>query len=363
MKKRNSRGPETPDTGPDTDPSVAATESPADRTAVDTDHDEALTVPEQAVDTTPAPSGESSIAGDDRIAPAPGRRTFCDVMGISLIPHTTGDELPLADDDRRSRLVGDERPVWESAGAAADVATEPLLATTTSVEARADTDGPPPSSGAPFAAQVYDDEARALKRRLQKQQFSHGRLIEKVAHGEADATDIARSRGEMRATRDALEDLTALQAHVREAEAEQAARNAVLAYHRVVDTTDAAMALALEDARAIDDSIEALGVAVGRFRERMRACDALHTALLEAGGGGLLDHVAVWSSQRTGLDPEVLNRLRCVGVLTGHGVDAVARERRVAAWLRAWAVLMIQVARQQGPALPEHDEAEEQHHD
>ena len=210
---------------------------------------------------------------------------------------------------------------------------------------------------------MYDDEARALKRRLQKQQFAHGRLIEAVAHGEADATDIARSRGEMRATRDALEDITALQAHVQQAAAEQAARNAVLSYHRVVDATDAAMAQALEDARAIDASIEALGLAVGTFRERMRVCDALHRALLEAGGGPLLDNVAVWSSQRTGLDPEVLNRLRCVDVLTDHGVDDVARERKVAPWAHAWSVRMIEVARQQGPAFPEHEGAEEQQHD
>ena len=101
----------------------------------------------------------------------------------------------------------------------------------------------------------------------------------------------------------------------------------MLAYYQVVDGAEAAMAQALEEARAIDVCIEALGMAVGKFgRARARVRRAAAT-LLRVGGRQLFDDVAVWSSQRTGLEPEVVNRLRSVGVLTDHGVDDSGRER------------------------------------
>jgi hypothetical protein len=65
----------------------------------------------------------------------------------------------------------------------------------------------------------------------------------------------------------------------------------------------------------------------------------------------------VWSSQRAGLEAEMITRLRSLRVLTDQHADPAARERRVAAWAHAWASRLIDVARQQGPALVEDEDA------
>jgi hypothetical protein len=216
---------------------------------------------------------------------------------------------------------------------------------------------PRASHDSTLATQVYDDQAQALTRRLQTQQAEHGRVVEAVARGELDSAEIARSRGHLRTTREELEDLAALQAHVHQVNAARAARNRVQGYYQVVDSTEAALAQAREAARAIDDGLEALGTAVGRFRAQVQVCDALTRAALVTGGRRLLDDVSVWSSQRGGLEAEMLTRLRSLRVLTDQNMDPAAQERRVATWCAAWSSRLIDVARQQGPALLDDEDA------
>jgi phage shock protein A len=323
-------------------------------------HDEPARFADGTSDDSVALGGLSSTgarSGDG--APAPPRRTWLDVMGIALDSPTADDDVvPVSEEPSPSRIVDNELPVFEPA--AAGMAQAPEAPGAASEEPGTATTG---SADSTLVTQVYEDQARALERRLYQQQAEHGRVIEAVARGEADSSEIARSRGEMRATRDELEDIAALQAHVEKVAAERAARNKVLAYHQVVDTTEAAMVQALDTAQTIDECVDALGAAVGRFRTQVQLCDELQRVTYVAGGRRLLDDVSTWSSQRAALDSELLNRLRSVGALTDRSVDDRARERRVASWTQSWTVRMIEIARQRGPSLPDDEGAEERHYD
>ena len=98
---------------------------------------------------------------------------------------------------------------------------------------------------APLVEEVYADETKALRRRLEQQQRQHDLLIEKVAAGLAGSDALAKSRRAMRVTKDAIEDARALEAHARVLAQQRARRIKVEGFHAAINQVEADLTAAV----------------------------------------------------------------------------------------------------------------------
>jgi len=316
---------------------------------------------DEAIATTPPPS-------DDALAAVllPGALSPPSVLEVTGGPgagdHEGDQSVRGADLDALS-WIENELPVFAEPGGEAvhERISDQAPAVAPDEAASADPTPSAPETGdeRTLVESVVDDEHDALTRRLHQQQADHVRLIELVAQGKAETGEITRSRGRIRETKDGLEDLAALRAHQAQVKAARAARTKVERYYQVVDQTEAALAQALDAARAIDTCLEELGVTVAKFRAYLPACDALNHAALTTGGRRLLDEVSIWSSQRASLESEIVARLLALRVLTHRGVAPASQEQPIVVAVRSWTTKLIAVARARGPVIVEDSGGEE----
>ena len=210
-----------------------------------------------------------------------------------------------------------------------------------------------------LAEEVYIDEQRALTQRLQRQQRQHDRLIEKVAAGVASSEDLARSRRELRDTKEAMEDAASLAAHARVLAQERAQRTKVINYYQAIDRCEESLTAAVEDAEAIDSLVTELGAVVERFRGRLESITVLRKQAFSLGGRAMLEALDRWMNEPAGLELEVLNRLKTEHVLSDR--ISTARPgyygaRRVAPWTQQFASELVSAARQRAPVIEEAEE-------
>jgi len=207
--------------------------------------------------------------------------------------------------------------------------------------------------------QVYEDEYRALQKRLQSEQRHHDRLIEKVARKQATAADLAQSRAQLRATKDALEDAASLHEHARIVARERAERARVDRYYAAVDRTEADFTALVESA----DTMERLVADLGAARERFQTL--LEGGLVDLCGEAaktrddpqrrVLEAITSATSQANGIDLHLLRRLRVVRALRDLNVGPTTEDDRLEVWAQAWTRRAIEIARERGPAVPAPD--------
>jgi hypothetical protein len=142
-------------------------------------------------------------------------QTFLSVMGIDLAPRHAEEDVLLTSD--AEDMVGTESDSPATTGA----------------------------GRAPLVEEVYADETKALRRRLEQQQRQHDLLIEKVAAGLAGSDALAKSRRAMRVTKDALEDARALEAHARVLAQQRARRIKVEGFHAAINQVEADLTAAV----------------------------------------------------------------------------------------------------------------------
>ena len=291
--------------------------------------------------------------GADAAPPAAPQNTFVSLMGIPFRTPDRGEEAALAETgEGATRIVSDDVPVFQEGDA-----SDPAITVITRPAPRAAPDT------RELPEQVYADEHRALQKRLHNEQLHHGRLLEKVARGEATAADLARSRGNLRDLKDQLEDVAALAEHTATVARERAERARVERYYATVDRTEAEFAQLVETLAAMDGLVAELGAA------RARCQTLLEGALVDLRSQAakmrddpqrrLLAAISTWTSQANALEGELLHRLRAVCALRDQGVDPATVDHRLDAWAGAWTRPAIEMARAHGPRLPDPESASE----
>jgi hypothetical protein len=274
--------------------------------------------------------------GNEELAP----NTFLSLMGIDLESRQpdAGEEFAIAADDP----VVDDEPDASSRAPRERTAPDPAL-----------------------LQQVYGDDVKAATRRLQRLQAKHDQLIERVARGLTESSELAKSRVALRAAKDAIEDAVALRDHALTVAKERAVRSKAVAFHRAIDVCATELEAAAEDAATIDRLASELGEAVARFRGQLTSIDGLRRQAFSFGGRRVLEALERWLAAPSGLELELVNRLKAEGVLTDGGVrqaqahPGYVRDRRVLEWAATFGTELIAAARQRAPVLEQDDEGDD----
>jgi hypothetical protein len=207
---------------------------------------------------------------------------------------------------------------------------------------------------------VYQDKFRALQMRLEREQLLHGRLVERVARGEKTEADLAQSRAQIRRTKDEIEDYGTLLKHEQNLARARVERLRVERYYDTVDRTEADFTAIVETTRDMDRLIVELGAARERVHTLVNSENGLvalrgHAARMPDPRRALLESLVGWTSQADGIELHLLARLRGLRVLRDKSAPPPTDADRLDVWAETWTRRAIEVARAQGPALPEPD--------